>query len=321
MHVIGGIGGDPDRWDRCLVPLTDSAGQVGAVVLAVPYVHEWRLGVRTTDLDKAAVRAAFRDRFAEVYTTLCDRAQERWPGVPLVGMGHLTMGKTSRDDYPHEIHQVGTIDALPDSVLDHRMQYVALGHIHRSYPVADRRAWYSGSPIAMSLPEAATTRRVLVVELADQPDGTAAVQKVDVPAFRRLLKLQGTPDDLVAQVGAVPADDELPPLLFCHVEGPTFPVDLSGRIQDALAPIDEAHRPALVELRPAEGHGPGHRRAGRGRPTVPRRAHAQPGLRASARRPGTWRRRRAHSAFSTLASARPAELEQMIARIKAGGTP
>ncbi|MFT4627871.1 MAG: exonuclease SbcD [Myxococcota bacterium] len=250
VHVVGGIRASEESWERCVLPLKDRSGEVRAVALAVPYVHEFRLGVRTTDLDHAAVRAQFTERFSALYTRLVERARERWPGLPIVATGHLTLGTARREDYPHEIHQVGQIDGLPVTVFDSRIQYAALGHIHRAYPVGpDRRAWYCGSPIAFSLPEAASPRKVLVVELDPDPQAVATVTPVEVPAPRALRELRAAPDALIAQIGTLTWTEALPPLLFCRAVTDALPSDLMARLHDALVGFAEGARPALVELR------------------------------------------------------------------------
>lgn len=251
VHVVGAVGLSEDSRERCVVPLHDHEDRVAAVCIAVPYVHEFRLGVRTTDLDATATRQAFRTRFTELYRDLVDAAVAAWPGVPVVATGHLTVGgEARREDYPHEIHQVGTLDALPVDVFDPRIQYVALGHIHRSYPVGgNRRVWYSGSPIAFSLPEAGTPRRVLQVELDPEPTGTARVEPVEVPAVRALLELREAPDALIERIRTLTWSDPQPPLLFCRVVADAYPADLSTRVHEALATHPEDRRPVLAELR------------------------------------------------------------------------
>ena len=249
VHVVGGIPSEAS-WERCVVPLVDRRGAVGAVALAVPYVHEFRLGVRTTDLDTASVRAAFTERFAELYRVLADRAQAAYPGVPIVATGHLTLGAATRDDYPQEIHQVGMIDGLPASILDPRIQYAALGHIHRSYPVdAARRAWYSGSPLAMSLPEAKVARRVLRVDLDPDPAGLPVVTPIELPTPRPLIELRGAPDAVIAAIRGLRWTEPLPPLLFCRVITDDPPRDLAVRLDATVAARREGERPIVAELR------------------------------------------------------------------------
>lgn len=247
VHVVGGLAGSIQD-ERALVPLQDRAGIVRAVALAVPYVHEFRLGVRTTDPDHAAVRRLFTERFTRLYADLADRARASFPGLPLVATGHLTLGPAAREDYPQEIHQVGRIEGLPPSVLDPRLQYAALGHIHRSYPVAGGRGWYAGSPLPISLPEARTPRRVLLVDLDPDPDGTATVTPVDVPSFRALRELRGSPADLLAGVRSLTWSEPLPPLLYGRAVSDQPEPLLAGEIHAALAAFPEANRPVLVEL-------------------------------------------------------------------------
>ncbi len=251
VHVVGGLPTSEAAWERCVVPLYNRDGAIGAVALAVPYVHEFRLGVRTTDTDYAAMRAAFEQRFGRLYSHLTDIARAAHPGLPVIATGHLTLGTAKREDYPYEIHQVGAIDGLPASVLDSRIQYTALGHIHRSYPVGpQRRAWYSGSPVAFDLAESQTPRKVLLVTLAADPDGRAEVVPLVVPAARGLVALSAEPDALLAEIRALTWTEPLPPLLYCRVVTDAMPTDMGVRVHEALATFVASNRPGLAELRP-----------------------------------------------------------------------
>ncbi len=250
VHVVGGVTSIDDPADRYLVPLIARGEQEpSAVALAVPYVHEYRLGVRTTDLDHSAIRAAFADRFGALYRRLADRAQERWPGLPLVATGHLTIGPRQLGDAPREIHIVGTLEGLPTSVLERRLQYTALGHIHRPLPVLGDRAWYSGSPVALSLPEAAIGRRVLCVDLDPEPDGQPKVQPVPVPSFRGLVELQAPPDELLEQVRALQWSEPLPPLLYCRVVSDDYEPGLERRLGEVLPGDEQRGHAKIAELR------------------------------------------------------------------------
>lgn len=259
VHVVGGLAAAETGRSQCIVPLRDRAGAARAVCLAIPYVHEFRLGVRTTDLDTTATRRAFRDRFSMLYRQLVDTARELHPELPIIATGHMTIGSQARrEDYPHEIHQVGTLDALPADILDPRIQYVALGHIHRPYPVdPQRRAWYSGSPIAFSLPEARTTRKVIQVDLSADPDGSPTVTPISVPPGRALQELRAGPDALLDAVRRLTWTEPLPPLLFCRVVADAMPPDLGGRLHEALASHPEDARPLLAELRQERTTPPG----------------------------------------------------------------
>ncbi|MFH1469676.1 MAG: exonuclease subunit SbcD [Pseudomonadota bacterium] len=249
IHVVGGLGDLADPAARYLVPLEGRSGAVEAVCLAVPYVNEFRLGVRGTDPDHAAVRREFIERFGALYTRLTDEALVSWPGLPLVATGHLTLGPATRDDYLQQIHCVGLIESLPDSVLDPRLQYVALGHIHRPYPVAGGRAWYAGSPVALTLPEAGTGRRVLCVDLDPDPAGRATITPIEVPVFRGQRLLEGSPEEILAQARALAWAEPLAPLV--HVLARTdLPDPLFGQKVAEVVPTGaDGQRPLVADVR------------------------------------------------------------------------
>ncbi|TVQ96550.1 MAG: exonuclease subunit SbcD, partial [Deltaproteobacteria bacterium] len=226
--------------DPLLVPLPDAAAPQ-AVIAAVPYVHEYRLGVRTMDHAEGGLHAAITAAFADLYGRLAERARARWgPDVPLVAMGHLTVGGGADPaDSPHAIHQAGSIEALPPSLFGDAWASIVLGHIHRAYPVdASRRCWYSGTPVALTPREGETARRVRVLDLcaggAEAPaevpglepsPGTSAggavnraggeerarsweavpggwlcQRTVTVPAWRTMRVVSGTEEEVVAAV-------------------------------------------------------------------------------------------------------------------------
>ena len=249
VHVVGGIPVAEETVERMLIPLRKRGSEeVGAVCLAVPYVHEWRLGVRTSGLDQDQTRKQFRERFGELYTQLADAAETRFPGVPIIATGHLTLGTGStREDYPLEIHRVGTIEGLPTELLDKRIVYTALGHIHRCYPVAKSTAWYCGSPIPYSLTEMDCPRQVLQVDLSSNEE--PQVLRIAVPLQRELLRLQGSPEEVIASVKALDWTTPLPPLVHALVLTPMVELGLQRRLYEAAESHPAGARPILVELR------------------------------------------------------------------------
>lgn len=247
VHVVGGLLAAPETWDRCLCPIPGNDGEIEAVVLAVPFVHEFRLGVRTALADSATVAAQFRERFAALYTELADRAERLAPGRPIVATGHLTCGVASREDAPAEIHLVGTIGALPADIFDPRIRYIALGHIHRSYPVCGGRGWYSGSPIALDRTEARTGRRVLLV---DVDDGEAKVEPLPVPETRAIHELSGTLSEVADRLRALSWTGELPPFVYAQIQADYVPAGAEAQLHEA-AEKNPHGVPCLVQVRRA----------------------------------------------------------------------
>lgn len=221
VHVVGGLP-DASFWDRCVCPLPDRHGGVGAVVLAVPFVHEYRLGLRTTLVAEAELRRSFHDAFGRFYTDLFERARARYDGAPVVATGHLTCVGFEKGDFPVDVHRVGTIGGLSADLFDPRLQYVALGHIHRSYRVGESRAYYSGSPVPLGLQEARSRRKVRLVELSPEPDAAATVRSLEVPSFRDLVELTGPLDEVEERLGALEWETALPPLVFAKVQVERF---------------------------------------------------------------------------------------------------
>ncbi len=243
VHVIGGMPTSVDR-DRMVLPLrARDTDEPAAACLAVPYVHEYRLGLRTTDLDPDRSRTAFRDAFAALYSDLADRAERRFPGLPIVATGHLTVGPgVHPDDYPQEIHQVGRIEGLPPDVLDARFRYTALGHIHRSFRIPDAPAWYSGSPVALTLADAEIPRQVLLVDL--EGDAPPRVEPILVPAARQIIGLRGSPEQVTDDLAGLSWDTRLPPLVHVRVKTPIAVPGLARRLHEALP--DQGDGPAVL---------------------------------------------------------------------------
>jgi exonuclease SbcD len=87
--------------------------------------------------------------------------------------------------------------AVSSQAFDGSLSYVALGHLHRPQKVpAAPPTWYSGSPLQMDFGETDDRKAVLLVEA--EPGMPARVREVPLAAGRRLLRLRGTLDQIVA---------------------------------------------------------------------------------------------------------------------------
>jgi exonuclease SbcD len=250
VHVVGGYSREGDL-ERHLLPLrVRGQEEPVAVCLALPYVHEWRLGIRTTD-DPELTRKEFTERFTKLYSEVADLAEQKYPGLPMIGTGHLTMGRTQEGDSPQQIHQVGNIDSLPQEILDARMKYVALGHIHRSFAVEPGRIVYSGTPVPVSLTERLSPRVVMMVDLKHEgsTEDAVTVARREVPVSRELVLIEGREEVVLAKIRALPTDSKLPPFLYLRLMMDEPRPELSTRIREAIETHPTHKRPLLVELR------------------------------------------------------------------------
>ena len=87
--------------------------------------------------------------------------------------------------------------AVSSQAFDGSLSYVALGHLHRPQKVpAPTPVWYSGSPLQMDFGEADDRKAVLLIEA--EPGIPARVREVPLSAGRRLRRLRGTLEQIVA---------------------------------------------------------------------------------------------------------------------------
>jgi len=249
VKVVGGLADPGGSLDQLLVPI-ERDGQLQAVILAIPYVHEYRLGVRAALGEAASTAQQLRTGFADLYRRAVDGALAKYGQVALVASGHMACAGSDSSDAPQEIHLIGTLGALPASVFDRRLQYVALGHIHRGYEVAPR-VRYSGTPIALSAKEAKVPRRVLLVDTAVVATEAASVTSLAVPVFRDVVELRGDKKSVTDQLRALQSTAKLPPLVQVVVEVDGF---VPGLVQELTAALPAPAR--LVDCRQERKHAP-----------------------------------------------------------------
>ncbi|MBA2662989.1 MAG: exonuclease subunit SbcD [Bradymonadaceae bacterium] len=260
VHVVGGVLAEQTSWERCLCPIykPGSAREVEAVVVAVPYVHEARLGIVTTQFSESEIGARYAEGFERLYTHLADLAIARFGDVALIATGHLTCTAwdqpVNRADYNSEIHQVGSIGALPITIFDERYSYVALGHIHQCRQVGSGPIWYAGTPVATKIDESESPRQVLIVELdaanAVNVHVLAEVTQLEVPVWREIIVLAAPHDEIVASLKALSSEAELAPYIYIYVVAPGK-VYVNAAIFETL--LDErfepARRPRIVDTK------------------------------------------------------------------------
>ena len=241
--VVGNVARTPDGEvdvERLLVPLRRRDGTVGAWCLAIPFL-------RPGDVPRAAADDAESGLDPYLHgTTLLYRqafalAQSRRSGAEaIVAMGHCHMvdGQSSQDSERRIV--IGGTEALPASMFDPQVAYVALGHLHLAQRVGGHEhRRYCGSPLPLSFSEVGYQHQVLRIDL-DGP-AVAAVTPLPVPRAVQLLRVPAQPAPLDEALAALEAL-ELPdaplyeqPFLEVRVllDGPE--PGLRGRVEAALA--------------------------------------------------------------------------------------
>jgi len=210
--VVGNVGRTPDGAvdvERLLVPLRERDGRVGAWCLAVPFL-------RPGDVPRAVAEEAEKGGAAlDPYlhgTTLLYRqafalAQSRCTGgEAIVAMGHCHMvdGQSSQDSERRIV--IGGTEALPTSMFDPQVAYVALGHLHLAQKVGGHEhRRYCGSPLPLSFSEVGYQHQVLRIDL-DGPQ-VSAVTPLYVPRAVELLRVPAQPAPLSDVLAALEALD------------------------------------------------------------------------------------------------------------------
>jgi exonuclease SbcD len=250
VFVVGGVTSQIHCLEKFLCPVSLTGSQVDLVVAAVPFIHEFRLGVRTVTLSEKEIQNIFKLKMAEVYKKLADLAEEKFcvneKKIPMIATGHLACVGSDRDDAPFEVHMLGSLAALPGDIFDSRFSYVALGHVHRAYRVGNSQAYYCGSPIAFSLKEGLSLRQVNIIEF-DQNNSYHVVQK-KVPLLRSLLELKGTFEEILEKLKELEWQTPLPPLLSVCVEVEFFAAGIALKLKNKIKEIFKVHAPLLVHV-------------------------------------------------------------------------
>ncbi|MBO7708372.1 MAG: exonuclease subunit SbcD [Thermoguttaceae bacterium] len=214
IRVIGGI--DPENLAREVIVLADEKGVPEAVVCAVPYIPERLLRTvqpgETAEEKIAKAREGLKKHYDEVGALAeAERARikdEYGKEVPLIVTGHLFVQGSekyrSEDDGVRDL-TIGGLDAAPPDTFPRGADYIALGHIHRAYPVENNdRIRYSGSIVPLGFDEAEYEKKICLAEFHGRE---AVVRDVDIPRFRPIKTIAApTPDEIFAAIDAFDAE-------------------------------------------------------------------------------------------------------------------
>ncbi|NUS17748.1 MAG: exonuclease subunit SbcD [Streptomyces sp.] len=176
---------DPASCDRPVL-LRDDHGDVA--VYGIPYLEPAlvREALGADRADHPAVLGAAADR---IRADLAGRPA----GTRSVVLAHAFVTGAAPSDSERDI-SAGGVDSVP-AALFAGFDYTALGHLHGCQSVGERIR-YSGSPLAYSFSEEHHRKSMWLVDLG--PHGEIDARRVDTPVPRRLARLRGRLDDLLA---------------------------------------------------------------------------------------------------------------------------
>jgi exonuclease SbcD len=237
-------------FERLLVPLHDSKGQVQAWVAAVPYLRPADLPQVQTEGDRLI------EGVREVYGLTLEAARRRrQPGQALVAMGHCYMVGTDLSLLSERKILGGNQHALPVDLFPEDVAYAALGHLHKAQRVGGREGVrYSGSPLPLSLSEAHYRHQVWLVEL--EGEGLGSVRSLPVPRTADMVRVPSRDaaplEEVLEMLKALPklekdTPEQARPYLEVCVTLPRPEPSLRRKVEAAL----EGKAARLVKLTPS----------------------------------------------------------------------
>jgi exonuclease SbcD len=197
VHLVGRPRG-PDQGGILLIQTRSGS----AAVACCPYLREH--AVVDFFAESGQRHGAYKQRLGAVLTAL-DRGLASYPESVRLLMGHLatdgavlSLVKSGREPRGERTLTIGNAYVISGQQLPQVAQYTALGHIHAGQRVpAPGLVRYAGSPLALDFGERKDRKQVVLVDV--EPDRSAAVEPIDVPAGRRLRSASGTWDELEAR--------------------------------------------------------------------------------------------------------------------------
>jgi exonuclease SbcD len=215
-----------------VIPLRNRAGEVGAILCAVPFIRardvlESSAG-DSADAKQAALALAIKQHYQRLYTEAqqLQAAQPNW--VPIIATGHLAAVGVTASESVREIY-IGTLNGLQADTFP-PADYIALGHIHRPQRVSKTLPiYYSGSPVALSFDELNHAKQVNM--LAFSRDKTLQLELLEVPQFQPLTVLKGDLKTLEQSLQQYAEHQGLPVWLSIEVTGQDFLSDIQQKVQ------------------------------------------------------------------------------------------
>ncbi|MEY3219158.1 MAG: hypothetical protein RIT27_515 [Pseudomonadota bacterium] len=223
IHVIGSV-----QWEGGRQNLSQEIVLIEhlAVIAAVPFLRDRDLRAKNLSDSISERQAQLQQGIIEHYAQVAELLEQyETQSIPMIAMGHLFAAGSTLGESEKSIH-VGNLGQISAAAFPQRFDYIALGHLHRSQPVASKyHIRYSGSLIPLSFQEAANPKQVLIVEFNGRELET--VRSLNVPQARQFKTFRGKWAEVYAQIGAYQSEKptwaevvltETPALPYLHAE-------------------------------------------------------------------------------------------------------
>jgi len=226
--------------------LKNSAGEDGAVLCAIPYIRPrdiiTSVAGQSAGDKQQSLQQGIKNHYQQLFEQAENIAHMSKNSLPIIATGHLTTVGVTSSESVRDIY-IGTLEAFPARDFPD-VDYVALGHIHRSQKVAKtEHIRYCGSPIPLSFDEASQNKNVLIAEF-ENSQLKQVVESV-IPCFQPLAMVKTSLEHLNDDIETLVKTTELNgnnQKLWLDIE-----VNSAGYLQDLTPRIT-----AIIENLPVE---------------------------------------------------------------------
>jgi exonuclease SbcD len=215
IHIIGGL---PAEISECIIPIKNKENQTELLIAALPYLRDADLRTASQGNSYEDRLEALRKGIQQTFLAAAEICKSQYPGVPAMAMGHLFAAGAETSESERDI-QIGNQAAFNALQFGNYFNYIALGHIHKPQKVnAATPTFYSGSPIPLSFSERTNKNRILLLDT-----GTGwAPESLEIPVFRKLLKITGNLENLQQKLLELQARDGLASLIEIELKEEKF---------------------------------------------------------------------------------------------------
>jgi exonuclease SbcD len=205
------VGGAPESIEELFFYMEKNNQKI--VVAAVPYL-------RDRDIRQALAGETYDDKIEQIreglatyFNNVTNYHQLHFSGIPLLIMAHLFAQGAETTESEREI-QIGNQASVESSIFGDNTSYVALGHIHKPQAIGGENVQYSGSPIPLSFSEKEDIKRVIVLTVDNDQ---VNIKSINVPAFRKLITLKGTLNEVLTKLSKYTSTTVLPDLIELQI--------------------------------------------------------------------------------------------------------
>lgn len=227
------------------VLLADQHGPVA--IHALPYLDPHAVA-EPWALETRSHQAALSEAMRRVRADLAGRRTAD-PRTRSIVLAHAFVAGGEPSDSERDI-SVGGVARVSTSVFD-GIDYVALGHLHRPSALTPS-VRYSGSPLAYSFSEAGQTKGSWLVDLGSVGSlGSLGAELVEAPVPRRLARLRGRLDELLADPGLAEHEHDWLEVTLTDAQRPGLAMDRLRRRFPHTLLLGFEHARTTLGARPA----------------------------------------------------------------------